>query len=341
MLSSALPGCTFIIEPPPDTGSGAGFYAPFSCLPITLDATSGEAQLADEPSDLIVDLVFAVRISRGTASVAGPIELLMQETVLAMAGLGAQVRSAAILPLDERPTTDVYAGYGCGLDSPQDLLPSTVLLHYAASLSLPEAPLGCADDPLVRAGARFDTLTTQYPAGLNGQSGRVIFGSKPTALVVVHLDTLARLNGFDDPECAGVRTLAALDAGASWARYDDGVLPADRVIHWMIATDEEVDDVTLADRCLSLQGFPTQSFDALEASPKALFGPLSTQVERSGGMASDTSFCHVLVDDKRREFIAQQVGRIADLLGVPVNAELLLALLETGGVFGLDGVGGE
>lgn len=329
LLSTGLvAGCTIIVEPPEQPPT-APFFVPFSCLPVALDIETGEPRLDEEPA-ATAQIIFAIRIDRTTANLAGTYEKFMTEMVAGLAAMGIQVTVAAILPLDERPSRPVLAGWGCGLDDPEDLPPGDTLRFYATQPPPPSEPIGCAVDPLVEGGRALTELSTDYPPGLEGRNGRTIFGRAPDLLLVVYLDALARRSGRDETSCRQADALASAEGGAAaWLAYSGEAIAMNRVHHWFVATDEGIDDATLAQRCRSVEGFDLGLFDALEASPRALYGPLGREIAAAGGPVAAISMCRLLVEKGRQAFLVEQMLTIAARMDLPLDRQILMSLLES------------
>lgn len=330
LLLLLLSGCTIIIEPP-DPPPIAPFFVPFTCLPVAVDLVTGEPELEEEPA-ASAQIIFTVRIDRTTANLASTYDAFMTEVVAGVAALGVQVSEAALVALDERPVPSLLAGWGCGLDDPEMLTPEQVLRFYATTWAPPPEPIGCATDPLVDVGARLVEVMTNYPDGLAGTSGRTVFGEAPGLLLIVHLDALARRTAFNEAGCQRARALAtAQDGTAAWLEFFGPKIAMNRVVHWFVATDEGVDDATLAARCRAVEGFDLGLFDGLEASPRALYDPLASEIQAAGGRASRLSMCRLTVEKDRQQFLLEELGKLAADLGVSIDARLLLALLGSGG----------
>jgi hypothetical protein len=337
-------GCTIIVEPP-DPPPPETVLAPFACVPVRVDPRTGETQPLEDARPPRAHVLFTARLERTAVNLASAWGAFMEETVAGLSALGLHVTNATLLPLDERPVRPVLAAWGCGLDDPSRLTPEAVLRFYATRLDPADQPLGCATDPLVDAGARLGELTTAYPEGLGGVSGRSIFGEVPDLVLVVHLDPLARRAGFDAPGCERAARLADAPGGAAtWLSYPSGRVPASRVLHWFVATEEGIDDDALAARCRGLDGFPLVLFDSLEASPLELYAPLAARIDQGPGHAAELPMCALLVEDERRAFLLRELAEIGQRLGVSLDPSLLLALLEgpgEGAPAGEQRMGGE
>ena len=336
LLALAAAGCTFIIEPP-EPPPGSTFLVPFTCLPTRVDPVTGTLSVGggDEPPAPVVHVVFAARVRRSAATLAATWDQFMRETVAGLTATGAQVSVAALLPLDEGPRRGILAAWGCDLDQPDALPAEEVLRFWAAQPPPPGEPRGCALDPVVEAGARWAALSTDYPPGLDGRSGRSVFGEAPDLLLVVHLDPLARRAGADEPACrdaAGAYARQAPDGSAPWVRYAEGPLSgplaADRIVHWFAYTEEGIDDATLAARCRAQEAFPLGLFDALEASPRALYGPVAGSLSSGPGLVQQIPMCELLVQRRRLEFLRASLEPVAARLGLSVNLDLLSALVD-------------
>lgn len=326
-LAALAGSCTFIIQPPTPPAPPT-YVAPFTCLPVAVDPASGEQNLIEEDVPK-VQVLFASRLERSTTTLVSTYAQAMREVVLGLSALGAHVTVAALTRLDERPIErPVLAAWGCGLEDPNTLTPEAVLMHYAVNSDLPAEPAGCALDPVIDAGERLNALVTDYPPALNGRSGRSVFGEAPDLFLVVYLDSLARRSGQDDPECARASRLADVDESgrAGWLNFGGADLPADRVGHWFVYTDEEVDDARMGQRCRSIEGFDLTLFDALEASPRALYGPTSRPLVGRGA-ATKLPMCELLVESKRQAFLLGGLKAVGSKLGLDLRPELLEALL--------------
>lgn len=340
------PACTIIIEPP-ESLPVRPFFVPFSCLPVALNPVTGETVIENETEDVITaQLLFAVRVDRTTTNLASTFDALMSETVIGVAALGVKVTEAVLLPLDERPVDPILAAWGCGLDDPEALPPETVLRFHALARAPPSGPVGCAVDPLLALGADLPRVATNYPPGLDGTSGRTLFGAAPSLVIVVHVDALARRSGRGQSSCEGALAFGRSEGSdAAWLSYVGPGVPLPRVFHWFLATEEGIDDDEMAARCRAVEGFDLGLLDGLEASPLALYGPLAAEIRAGGGRASTLPLCLALVERDRQAFLLDELGGMAAELGLRFDPQLLLQLLESEGQFPeaetpMDGGGG-
>jgi hypothetical protein len=314
----ALASCVIIIEP------GGNTPTPIPPLSCSLEALAAEAP--------IVHIYFAMRIERSTVNLADRYSQLMQDTSLALAAIGANVTTGVLVREDERPVPQpLLAAWGCVLDDPTRLVPADVIRWYATNVELDDDELGCAIDPLVEIGARLSDVVTQYPPELAGTSGQRVFSSAPELVLVVHVDSLGRKTGFDEPACAdATRAITAGGNGdAPWLAYA-GSVAQDRIVHWFINTDELVSRESFVASCKSVDGFPSSVLDTLEESKKALYGPLAQAVAESGGAAASLPMCKMLVEPEERMFVKSQVKGIANMLGLPFDEKRVSEVLEGG-----------
>ena len=314
-------GCTIIIngDPPPPPPPGVG--VPALC----------SAELAAQPD---VDVIFDMRIERSVVALEGAYAEWMKKTFLGLLAAGINPSRAVLFRLDERPVPkEPLAAWGCDLGG-FDLDPSGVIEHYATKVPPDGKAVGCAVDPLLAASADLGGLVTSYPPEIPGESGRRVFGPAPDAVLVVHLDSLARRAGYDDAACRTADALAtqAPDGSAPWLHYSSGSVPADRVFHWFITTDEDVSRETFVERCRRVEGFPTGVLDLLEPSVARLYDPLGDAIASgSGGRVARISLCEMLSAKAERRFLESNLGGIAATLGVNVNPELLDKVLSGDG----------
>ncbi len=319
-----MQGCILIVQEP-DPPPLFNYVLPFSCVPLGVDE-QGDTQVLTEGVPT-AQIVFAARIERSAVSLAEPWEALMRDVVFGMSTLGVLVTQAVLLPLDERQRPPVLAAWGCGLDDPQVLTPSSVIQHYATTSAPAAPPTGCAVDPLIDAGRDLRSVVTNYPSGLRGTSGRAVFGDTPDLFIVIYLDPLARRIGCDEPGCRNAGQLAAVESGAaSWLAFPRPI-SSDRVQHWFIATPEGVDDRTMVEACRERSGLGRDLLDLLEASPRALYGPLGTQIADSGGRVASLDMCDALVADRRRRFLGEQLVSVAERLGLQFRVDRFVALI--------------
>lgn len=323
----ALAACTIIIDgnTPPPGGGGT----PDICAP-------------DDGSRPRVDIIFDVRIERTVAGLRDHYGRLMRKSTMGLMAAGLRPGRAVLFPLDERPVASrPLAAWGCDLGG-FDLAPEEVIEFYATQTPPKEAPLGCGVDPLLEAGANLPDVVTAYPPEIGGTSGLRVFGEAPDAVVVLHLDSLARRAAFDGSTCASASKLAEVngDGHATWLAYSAGAVKADRVFHWFVYTDEGVDRDTFVERCRREEGFPVSVLDLLEPSAQILYQPLAEAITASGGRADQISLCAMLSPSKEQAFLDARIRSVASSVGARVDETILEQVLVGDGSLPSD-IGGE
>lgn len=316
----ACAGCTIIVQGNPMP------------VPVPIPTPLVCADAATTPT---AHVLFNVRVDRTTVNLAPHYARWMERTALALAAAEIVTTQAVLIEVEERPVPRrVLAAWGCNLDDPRALPPEDVLRHYATAADgggdTTGGVLGCATDPLVRAGDALTEIVTQYPPELPGRSGVHVFGPAPTITLVVHVDARERRTGFDEPACDGARALLERDSSgrAKWLDYAGEGVPGDHVVHWFIATDELVSRDTFVSRCKEYGGLPTSVLDIIDASPKALYGPLTQELESAGtGRVASVPFCAMLEETESATFLTKEIHTIADLAGTEVDDDTLRSLL--------------
>lgn len=323
--AAALPGCTIIINP-----SVGDVPTP---IPVPLTCAPGN-------SAPTAHIIFSTRIEKTTVNLAGHYSRFITNTGLMLAGAGLQPTNAVLLRADERPRqNEVLAAWGCTLDSPEELSPKDVITYYAINEPLEEAPLGCVTDTLTSAGEALPDLVTRYPPQLSGTNNARVFSTAPDLVLVVHLDGLPRRTGLADTQCASAEVMAQTlgDDTAAWLSYVDRRVPLSRVVHWFVATEEGMDRSTFVERCRRFEAFPTDVLDVLEPSAQALYTPLAERIQQGGGVATFFPMCEMLGADAR--FFKEQAALIGGLVGLDVDPDKVIEVIENGGV--LPGPEGE
>ncbi|MFO0725042.1 MAG: hypothetical protein U1E65_14780 [Myxococcota bacterium] len=281
-------------------------------------------------------VIFDVRIDRTVVNLAADYESFAQSTLAGLLAAGIKPTHAVFLDLTER-SGDVHplAAWGCELGT--EPVASAVLRHYAQAPPMPRDNGACATTPAVTAGQDLSALVTDYPADLNGHSGRRIFGPAPELVLVVHLDSLPRGAGFDEAPCANdaaILTGKTPDALSTWLHYAErsdldipGVFQA-HVFHWFLATDEGVSTEAFQAACRAHEDLPVGYLDILEPSPRALYGPLAKALNASGAHAESASLCAVLSPSGGKAFLTSALGHIASVMGTQFNPDLIAQILK-------------
>lgn len=315
LLFTVSSSCVIIVEPntPPP---GPVLPGPLSCV-----------MNADAPT---AHIFYSMRLERSTVNVAESYGEIMITAAAGLTAAGILPTHAVLLRADERPVENngVLAAWGCDLDDPKELLPQSVIEHYAQR-NLSPAPVGCVTDPLVEAGRSLTDLTTSYPADLPGRSGRSIFGRAPSFALVIHFDERARRSALGDAACGKALELTAEDGDrSSWLRYADGGPVAEHVIHWFFTTEEGVDRNSFVSACREYEGFPTEALDVIEPSANAVYGPLSTALKDGSSRVSTLSWCAAMSPNEFSSFIEKEMKEIASIAGTEFNEELFGQLLS-------------
>lgn len=316
----AVSSCTVIIERPVPAPT------PTPTLNPCTDTTGA-------PS---AHVFFDVRIDRTVVNLAQSYEDLARVTVAGLLAAGIRPTHAVVLDLTER-SGDVHplAAWGCELGT--EPTPAATLRYYAQHPLEPRQNGACATTPLVTAGKDLGALVTEYPGELNGHSGRRIFGPAPDMVLVVHLDSLPRTAGLEEPSCsadAAALSGRSSDGLATWLNYAEasdhdipGVFQAN-VFHWFISTDEAVSNETFKNGCKAFEDLPVSFLDILEPSPRALYGPLAAQIQRGGARTESASLCKILSPTGKKEFLLGALSTIAGVMGTAIDPTSLAALLS-------------
>jgi hypothetical protein len=218
-----------------------------------------------------------VRIDRGMANLALPVQILVQHTTAALSDAGLSPRGIAVLSL--------YGG--AEIWSTPDVR-STSLATVASALSTAAsrdnpAPSGCATSELFDVGRRLS------------QIGGSPFGARPGALLVGIVDHGARPAPL--ASCADPAAPLAADV-ACWASFGSVVLRRANFRFGFFATPESGTTAQMKASCLTVPGLPTTTIDSLEASDVAYYDPLSQQMEqRQPGLATRFDLCRALGSD--------------------------------------------
>ena len=317
--------CTIVI------GGGGGGDQPVPGIGIGDICSTNPAVTAMPEAHVIFD----VHIDRSVAGIDSHYARWMRKAYLGLFAAGVRPSRSVLLRLDERPVPRFPLGaWGCDLGG-AELDPERVIEFYAADESIDPTPLGCALDPIIRAGSDLGGLVTSYPAELPGTSNRRVFGARPDVVLVVHIDSLGRTSGYEDPACEQAARLAQVDADgrATWLEYSDGRMPFGRVFHWFIATAEGVDRPTFVERCRRVEGFPTDVLDLLEPSARALYDPVSRAIEdQASGLGQMIGMCAMLSPAEELRFLEGRIRAIASAVDATVNEELFEEVISGDGV---------
>lgn len=310
-----LASCTIIIEPktmpppinPPPGGGGPGIFGCFD--------TGGVPT-----ADIFVDM----RIERSTVNLAPTYSAWLETTALALAAAQIMTAHAVLIRADERPVGNpILASWGCNTDDPKKLPPERVIRYFATQTELVPSPIGCATDPLATVGQDLSNIVSAYPPELGGTSGLRIFGAPPSIVLVIHIDERARRTAYSAcPSAARLGTRAKVDGKpdrAGWLQYIGDGVPADRVIHWFITTDELVDRDSFVTRCKRYDGFPADVLDIIDPSQEALFGPLQRELDHSAGRAVGIPLCQALSQTEMVKFMKAEIHKIAEIAGTKVD----------------------
>lgn len=298
-----LPACTVFLPTTP---------------PPAPTPTPADPCLADGRPE--VHVVVAMRMDRTVVNLADTYAELMTTLPQVLLAMGARPTRVVLLPLDEHAgRAQPLAAVGCGVGG-EKLVPRDVIAHYARAAAPRTAGDACAVTPLLEAGSALSSLVTDYPPELDAPSGQRIFGAAPPdAVIALHLDSLSRSAGLDEPACAEAAAFSAGSGGdAEWLSYDPRVR-RERVYHWMIASAEGVSPEAYADACRRVPGVAFTAIDVIEPSARSLYDPLAARIQASGGYAARGDLCTVLGAEGRLAFFTEQLGRVAADLGLDVS----------------------
>jgi hypothetical protein len=201
-----------------------------------------------------------VRIDRGTANLADPIQTLIQRTTTALSGAGLSPRGIAVHSL--------YGGdliWGATDARTAPLTTIAAALRGRAALDN-AAPAGCATAALLDVGRRLSYIGASAP-----------FAVRPGALMVGFVDHGTRPASL--ASCGHPLQLAT--ETACWASFSGTVLHRAQFRFGFFATPETGTTATMKASCLAVQGFPVETLDALEPSSVTCYDPLAAWLDQS------------------------------------------------------------
>jgi hypothetical protein len=235
-----------------------------------------------------------VRIDRGTANLATPIQSLVQNTTSALRTAGLQPRGIAVVSLYQGDlvwvTTDVRTA---------PILNLSAALKARAELDNPPAA-GCATSALLGIGSQLLAVFPSRPGAL--LVGVVDHGARPLSLASCGANTAATL--AKDPGC--------------WASFGSTFLHRADFRFAFFATAETGTTADMKASCLRVPGFPTEVLDALEASDAPYYDPLADAMDREQpDLATRFDLCAALGSDAPERLGSFAGGWARVLMGQP------------------------
>ena len=149
---------------------------------------------------------------------------------------------------------------------------------------------------LLDLGGRLGMSTIYHPSRPAAE-GRYYFDEQAEGLLVLWINPFKRrcdIGECGDQRGALVEQLTARDAEgrAAWLSLAGGArLPADRIFHLFIGTEESSDYESFVSSCADQAGFPSEILDHIEPSEHRLYGKLQGRFDEVGIPNYDIDLC--------------------------------------------------
>jgi hypothetical protein len=220
-----------------------------------------------------------LRIDQGTANIASPVQIVVNQITGALTDAGLQVTSVAVSEMYAQQP--VWASRDIKNPVPGSLAD---LLRDVSTTRTAAPPTTCSTDALLNEGASLWAWNT------GGANNVLPFSPGPDALLVVLIDSGARPQALTSchPDA-----FSASDP-ISWARLDRA-LRLGQTRFLMLATTENPDLTAMRQRCAAVPGFPLAALDVLAPSSNAFFDPWADQMNaKRSGLANRIDLCDAL-----------------------------------------------
>ncbi|MBM7113411.1 hypothetical protein [Archangium primigenium] len=281
-----------------DGGGGGGGGGNDGGMPDAGPPPSSTFPGSGQNGDRGTNVLWLVRVDRGTANMADTYASLVQRMTQQLAAKGFDVRMTAIGSLYEPRL--YWAAPGKELSSPEIQL----ALEKAANANGATIPAVCSTQALGQLGGRLSQALVQPADGSTPSQGWP-FTQPASALLVITLDHGARPVRYGASDCgAGSAETASWFGGGHeatrWLNTASGAwnLPRSQTRFLFISTPENETYAQMRERCAALSGFPRKGLDAASPSSIAYYDPFAEALNRhQSGLATRRDLCEAVGKD--------------------------------------------
>jgi len=259
---------------------------------------NGGSQPDEEPVN--VDVLVMLPLGQGGAVDQYP--RLISQVISAMEVVFLIPRKIAIIPMYSRLGTEAPLLWGYNDPEAQFGTYQEALNFYSSDVGLDLFEDGEDHQDgqnLLELGARLGMRSIFHPNS-PAEEGRYYFDEVPEGLVVLWINPFERrCNVSECQTSAGLLssqlTARDEDGHAAWLSAAGGAgVPADRVFHLFIGTEETRDEEGFFDRCSGQAGFPSNILDDISPSRHELYAKLQDRLSDADIPNDEIDFCDAL-----------------------------------------------
>ena len=298
LLAVVLGASCTIIRPDEGGGSGNG-NGGGGGGGIGLGGAGGGGGSEDEPEPVEVDMLVLVALDNDPVSQRydGIIGAFIAELAL----VGVNTHKVGVVPMYRRVNDEVPLIYGEGEAQGEFGSYGEAIREFTsrAGLALLEDTGALDGDNLIDIGGRLGTTSVLHPSDPTSD-GTYYYEGPRDGMIVVWLNPYKRrcgLAGCDLPSgnLGDLLTARTAEGEAAWLLMGgNGRLPAERVFHLFIGTEETSAEESFFSGCESQVGFPAELLDYIEPSPSELYAQLQSALGDAGIPNDEIDFCDAL-----------------------------------------------
>lgn len=251
----------------------------------------------------VVDMLVLVDLGRATTNLTEDFGTILTTLQAALAGQNMVARKTAMAPMYGRSEGVVPIVYGTGDPKSEFQDYASAILFYARDNGNEYLRDRASSDiaNLATLGKNLDQRAIYHPTTADPES-KAYFEAPKHGLIVVHLSATPRLCSASDVECASVDGMPystyftqEVEDKATWLKLPGETgLPAAKIFHLVIATEEGVDYGSFQKKCKKYPNFPATKLDVMEPSEKVFFHNFVKDIASKGGKSGYVDLCEAM-----------------------------------------------
>lgn len=263
------------------------------------NANNGEGELPPK----VVDMLVLVELGRGTTNLTEDFGNIIGTLRAGLLAQNIEIRRGAMAPMYGQSDGVVPIVFGENEPGSDFETYAEALLFYTRDAGTEFIPDQASSDieNIAILGANLDQRAVYHPESADPDAS-AYFEAAQDGFLVVHLAASPRRCSASDGECTKVGDMnygayftQEVDNKATWLKLPGQTgLPADKIVHAVIATAEGIDYSEFREKCSAYPNFPNTKLDVMEPSEKVFFSKFVDSINDNGGAAEYLDLCEAM-----------------------------------------------
>ncbi len=278
-------------------------YLLFSACTVIREVGPEEEKEKDALPPKVIDMLVLVELGRGTTNLTEDFGKIIGTLRAGLEAQNISVRKAAMAPMYRQSDGVVPIVFGENDPDSDFSSYADALLFYTRDAGTEFIPDKASSDieNLAILGANLDQRAVYHPESADPDA-IAYFESAKDGFLVVHLAASPRRCAASDSDCTNIEGTSysayftqEIDDKATWLTLPGKTgLPADKIVHAVIATAEGIDYDEFREICSNYPNFPATKLDVMEPSEKVFFNKFVDEIEDNGGTAEYMDLCEAM-----------------------------------------------